>query len=417
MTGKGIFHVFFTVLIASFLFTPLSTAHAAGPTGEVVVGNISAMTGPTSGTHMMCQSGSRDYLNYLNETKGGISGKDGQVKVKYLAYDSQYVAAKAKDGFARLREQGMEILTHCASGHSDALMMDYEQAKIPLVTGSQGVASLWSNWAYGNYHSGIANMIRTWIVWQKGEWVKAGKPGGTLVLGTITTDEPYVPLALWDIDSFVKEQGIKLVKETIPKGTTDASPQLLRLKQAGAKQIYVLSSANGAVVVLQSAKSMNLDIPLTQCAAATLGDVISLGGPKLAEGYQGEYFFEPMSENPKLKASPGLELARELWKKNHPNQSPNDMYVNGVLSGMVIAEGVHLALNAVPPDKLNGETIKKYGFDQIKGFSGMGLTKSITYSHDDHIGPKQVRYWVVRNGYVEPLSDWMPTTTFRIPKK
>jgi len=135
MTGKGIFHVFFTVLIASFLFTPLSTAHAAGPTGEVVVGNISAMTGPTSGTHMMCQSGSRDYLNYLNETKGGISGKDGQVKVKYLAYDSQYVAAKAKDGFARLREQGMEILTHCASGHSDALMMDYEQAKIPLGLG------------------------------------------------------------------------------------------------------------------------------------------------------------------------------------------------------------------------------------------------------------------------------------------
>jgi ABC-type branched-subunit amino acid transport system substrate-binding protein len=417
MTGRRTSGVIFTVMIASILSMPLSTGHAAGPTRDIVVGNVSAMTGPTSGTHMMCQSGSRDYLNYLNEEKGGISGKDGKVKIKYLAYDSQYVAAKAKDGFARLREQGMEILTHCASGHSDALMMDYEQAKIPLVTGSQGVASLWSDWAYGNYHSGIANMIRTWIVWQKSEWVKAGKPGGALVLGTITTDEPYVPLALWDIDSFVKEQGVKLVKETIPKGTTDASPQLLRLKQAGVKQIYVLSSANGAVVVLQSAKSMNLDTPLTQCAAATLGDVISLGGPKLAEGYQGEYFFEPMSENPKLKASPGLTLARNLWKKNHPNESPNDMYVNGILSGMVIAEGVHLALDKVPPDKLNGEAIKKFGFDRINGFTGMGLTKSITYLPDDHIGPKQVRYWVVRNGYVEPISDWMPTTTFRIPKK
>jgi len=405
------------MIVAVALALSFSVASAGGPAGEIVVGNISAMTGPTSGTHMMCQSGSKDYLNYLNETQGGISGKNGTVKTKYLAYDSQYVATKAKDGFSRLLEQGMAVLTHCASGHSDALMKDYEMAKVPLVTGSQGISSLWSDWAYGNYHSGIANMIRTWIVWEKGKWEKAGKPGGTLVLGTITTDEPYVPLALWDIDSFVKEQGITLVKETFPKGTTDASPQLLRLKDAGAKSIYVIASASGAVVVLKSAKSMNLTIPLTNCAAATLGDIIALGGPELAEGYQGEYFFEPMSEDPKIKPSSGLELAKKLWKENHPNERPNDMYINGILSGMVIAEGIHLALDKVPPDKLTGETIKEDGLDRIQGFDGMGLTKPISYVPGDHIGQKQVRYWVVRKGVVEPVSDWMPTTTFKIPKK
>lgn len=394
-----------------------SVGFAAESNREIVVGNISAMTGPTSGTHMMCQSGSKDYLNYLNETQGGISGKNGTVKTKYLAYDSQYVATKAKDGFSRLMGQGMAVLTHCASGHSDALMNDYEQAKIPLVTGSQGISSLWSDWAYGNYHSGIANMIRTWIVWEKGKWEKAGKPGGKLVLGTITSDEPYVPLALWEIDSFVKEQGITLVKETFPKGTTDASPQLLRLKDAGAGSIYVIASATGAVVVLKSAKSMNLKIPLTNCAAATLGDVIALGGPELAEGYQGEYFFEPMSKDPKLTPSPGLKLVKELWSKNHPNERPNDMYINGILSGMVIAEGIRLSLDKVPPDKVSGEAIKEYGLDRIRGFDGMGLTKPITYEKGDHIGQKQVRYWVVRKGVVEPVSDWMPTTTYKIPKK
>ena len=407
--------ILLTVAMTVGLFFPAGSA--AEPVREIVVGNISAMTGPTSGTHMMCQSGSKDYLNYLNESKGGISGKTGKVHVKYLAYDSQYVATKAKDGFARLLGQGMAVWTQCASAHSDALITDYETAKVPLVTGSQGISSLYSDWAYGNYHSGIANMIRTWIVWVKSDWEKAGKPGGTLVLGTITTDEPYVPLALWDIDSFVKEQGITLVKETFPKGTTDASPQLLRLKDAGAKQIYVLASATGAVVVLKSAKSMNLNIPLTQCAAATLGDVIALGGAELADGYQGEYFFEPMSKDPKQSASPGLKLARELWAKNHPNETPNDMYLNGMLSGMVIAEGIRLALDTVPADKLTGEAIKVNGFDRINGFDGMGLTKPITYVKDDHIGQKQVRYWVVRKGFVEPVSDWMPTTTFRIPKK
>jgi ABC-type branched-subunit amino acid transport system substrate-binding protein len=389
---------------------------AAAQAGEVVVANISAMTGPTSGTHMMCQSGSRDYLGYLNETQGGIAGKSGKVKTRYLAYDSQYVATKAKDGFARLLEQKMAIWTQCASAHSDALVSDYEAARVPLVTGSQGIASLYSDWAYGNYHSGIANMIRTWILWARSDWEKAGKPGGTLVLGTVTTDEPYVPLALWEIDAFVKEQGVKLVKETFPKGTTDAGPQLLRLKDAGARQIYVLSSATGAVVVLKSAKALSLTIPMTQCAAATLGDVIALGGPELAEGYQGEYFFEPMSKDPSLGGSPGLKLARELWSKHHSRETPNDMYVNGVLSGMVIAEGIRLALDTVPPDRLGGEAIKQ-GLDRVSGFDGMGLTRPITYVKDDHIGPKQVRYWVVKKGFVEPVSDWMATTTYRIPKK
>ncbi len=390
-------------------------AAAAAKTGEVVVANISAMTGPTSGTHMMCQSGSREYLEYVNE-HGGISGKKGTVKTKYLAYDSQYVATKAKDGFARLLDQKMAVWTQCASAHSDALVADYEGAKIPLVTGSQGIASLYSDWAYGNYHSGIANMIRTWIVWQKGEWEKAGKPGGKLVLGAVASDEPWVPLALWEVDDFVKQQGVELVKETFPKGTTDASPQLLRLKNAGAKQIYVLASASGAVVVLKSAKALGLGIPMTQCAAATLGDVIALGGPELAEAYQGEYFFEPMSKDPSLGGSAGLELARRLWKKNHGDQPPNDMYVNGIVSGMVIAEGIRHALDAVPPDKIDGQAIKN-GLDQVKGFDAQGLTRPITYVAGDHIGPKQVRYWVVKKGFVVPVSDWMPTTTYRIPKK
>jgi len=414
---KGILVSVFLLTVAVVVASPWSTGWSQTAVKEVVVGNVSAMTGPTSATHMMCQSGSRDYLYYLNDKEGGIAGKKGKVKVKYVAYDSQYVATKAKDGFARLKEQGMMVCTHCASGHSDALRVDYETAKIPLVTGSHGVASMWSDWAYGNYHSGVANMIRSWVVWEKSKWEKAGKPGGTLVLGCIATDEPFVPLSLWDLDAFVKEQGIKLVKETIPKGTTDASPQLLRLKDGGAKAIFVISSAPGSVVVLNSAKSMNLGIPLTQCAAATLGDVIALGGPELTEGYQGEYFYEPMSKSPKYEDSPGMKLVKELWTKNHSGEKPNDMYVNGILSGMIIAQAIRLALDEVTPDKLNGETLKKFGLDRIKNFDCMGLTKAISYVPDDHIGPKNVRYWVVRKGVLEPVSDWMPTTTFRIPKK
>ena len=113
-------------MVAIVITSPSSISWSQAPVKEVIVGNVSAMTGPTSGTHMMCQSGSKDYLYYLNDKNGGIAGSKGKVKIKYVAYDSQYVATKAKDGFARLREQGMIVCTQCASGHSDALRMDYE---------------------------------------------------------------------------------------------------------------------------------------------------------------------------------------------------------------------------------------------------------------------------------------------------
>ncbi len=417
MKTKAVLSVSFLTVAALIITLPSPVSWAQKPIHEVVVGNISAMTGPTSGTHLMCQSGSKDYLYYLNE-KGGIEGKKGKVKVKYLSYDSQYVAAKAKDGFARLESQGMIVLTHCASAHSDALMSDYESAKIPLVTGNIGVASVWSDWCYGNYYPGGMNSIGTWVLWQKNNWIKAGKPGGTLVLGTLASDEPWVPLSLWGFDAFVKEQGIKMVIETIPKGTTDASPQLLRLRDAGVKAIHILTSAPGVVIVLRSAKSMGLKIPFTISGGTNLGDVVALGGADLADGLIGGYFYWPMSASTKLKVSTGGKLARELWQKNHPNQKPSDMYINGILSGMIIAEGLRKALDEVTPEALNGEALKKYGLDRIKDFDCMGLTTPITYVSGDHMGQKHVKYWEVRKGGdTYPITDWIPMLTFRIPKK
>jgi hypothetical protein len=60
---------FLMIAIVTVMLSSVSWAQR-----EVVVGNISAMTGPTSGTHTMCQSGAKDYLYYLND-KGGISVK------------------------------------------------------------------------------------------------------------------------------------------------------------------------------------------------------------------------------------------------------------------------------------------------------------------------------------------------------
>lgn len=414
-TRLGLFALVGIIMVSFITFNT-----AFGSDGEkVVVGEIGAMTGPASSTHLMCIAGTKDYIEYINE-QGGLEGKQGKAMIDYMTYDSQYQAAKAKDAFAKFRAKGMVVLTHCAAGHSDALLADHERSKIPLVTGSLGVASMWSDWVYANYHPGIANMVRTWAVWEKKKWEEAGKPGGQLVIGVVESDLPWAPLALWDIDKFADEQQIKIEIDKMTKGTTDATPQLTRLKKGGARGIMVLGGAPEAAVVLKSAKSMGLDIPLTQSGGATLGDVIDLAGPELTEGYQGSYFYEPVSKSPEIQDSEGMKLAKMLWEKNHPGEKIRGMYINGLLSGMIIVESIKLALNEVPPDKLNGEALKEYGLDNIRDFTGMGLTAPISYyagDLDSHIGQRTVQYWVAHNGQVKPVTDYMATTTYRIPKK
>lgn len=401
------------LLLALIVVTiPFLANSAEKPIREVVVGNFSAMTGPVSVTHLMCLSGSKDYLSYLNEEKGGIEGKKGKVKVKYLSYDTQHVASKAKDGFLRLRGDGMIVATHCASMHTDALMLDYEQYKIPLVTGSIG--NHWPNdWVYGNYHTGTANSQRTNLAWMKKEWIKAGKPGGTLTVGVISSDEPSAVTAVNKLDVYAKREGMKYVLETFPRGSTDVSAQLLRLKNAGAWCISVSASAPPAVVIIRSANDLKLNIPLTSSPISTLGEIIALAGPELAEGYQGQYTYEPMSINPNLPLSPGMVLVKKIWKNYHPGEVERDMYVNGILSGMIIAEALKLALDEIPPEKLNGETVKTYGIDKIRNFDGMKLTAPFSYSPGNHHGQKVARFYKVHNGYVEPISEWIPAVTER----
>ena len=167
-------------------------------------------------------------------------------------------------------------------------------------------------------------------------------------------------------------------------------------------------------MVIRSARDLKLNIPLTSSPITTLGEIIALGGPELAEGYQAEYCYEPMSVSPNLPLSPGMALAKKLWKKYHPGEVERDMYVNGFLSGMVIAEAITLALDEVPPEKLNGETVKIYGLDKIRNFTGMGLTAPFSYVPGDHLGQKVARFYKVHNGYVEPISDWIPAVTGKL---
>ena len=80
MKTKAFVFLFFLIAAGVMALTS-SVGWTQTGVGEVVVGNLSAMTGPTSTTHAMAMAGGKEYFYYVNKKFGGIKGKMGTVKV------------------------------------------------------------------------------------------------------------------------------------------------------------------------------------------------------------------------------------------------------------------------------------------------------------------------------------------------
>ena len=396
---------------------------AAPAVKEIVVCTISGLTGASAGIHLMCDAGWKDYIRYVNEKKGGFKGTKGTVTVKNISYDSEYKADKAKEMFARAKAAGAIAHSHCASGHSDALMADYEAAKIPAITGSIGVSSTWSDWAYTADHAGTQNMGRTYVKWRYDLWVKAGKPGGKLVLSALMADVPFVPLILYEIEDYCKklDPKIEMYVELFPPAATDVTALALRLKEKGIESNFGACPAACAIVWFKSFRRAGVDpwkTPLIMPVCSGIDDAVALAGAEAMDGVMWEGYFFPNKHTPDIPEPEGLKIGRWMWENWHKGEGPyRDDYTMGMGSAFVLEEAIRLALDEITPDQLTGENLKKYGLDRIKNFDCLGTTAPFSYTPGDHMGPKRVIYWQLKKGSLINYSGWVESTRDKIPLK
>ena len=404
-------------------------APAPAPAAEeptwVIAGSICALSGPGAAIHAPSDAAWRDYWKYVNEEKGGVQGKKGTVKVKTISCDSEYKADKAKQCFSKLKDEGMIVHTHYASAHSDQLLIDYEAAKIPLIAGSAGVASAWSDWCYNTVHSGANNMGRSFMNWRKAEWDKAGKTG-TLKVGFLGVDEPYTPLVLYKLDEYAAEVSDSKTKveayvEIFPPAATDCAAQVLRLKDAEVDGIYVsITHAHGPMVA-KSVRRAGIDpfeMPVAYACCAAMEDCITLGGADIMEGMIGAYWTVPIGHAPDIPDPEAMKIAKANWEKWHSGEGPiTAIYTMSVVTPAVFEEALRLALEEITPEELTGETVKIHGLDRIRDFDELGMCYPFSYTPGDHLGTKHVSYWQVQNGQLVNVSGWVQAATTKIQIK
>lgn len=377
------------------------------PTAELIVGNLADISGPTVSTNVPLTEAFEEYCSYINDTKGGIEGKKGVVKLKVITLDTKYELAKGKEAWERLKEDGMQVCYIALSGLIEGLYLDAEKDKIPFMAGSVGAKSVYGEWVFLGSHNGTPNMITTAAtgIVETCKWEGKGVPQ----MGFLSVDIPMstIPIGYPGTLEYIEERWGELPIELFPSGTTDVTAQITRLKDKGVTELISLNDPVNIVVTLQSMRRMGLTpdkMRLWLPYHANPSDVIKLGGVDLVEGHGNYVWFMPPAKTPTIPDPPGLVLAKQLWDKDHAGKPLSELFVFPQPQVLIMEEAIRLCLDEFEPAQITGERLKVYGFERIRDFPCGGLIDSVTYKpgvlpHDYGVSNS---FWIVRDGVLYP---------------
>lgn len=358
------------------------------------------LSGPSSYHGKTYAAGFNTYLKEVNEG-GGVGGK----KVELLQENAERNVQK-EVGFLRKfaqQDNALAAMVVTSDGLFAAKPMS-DSFKLPIM--GIGVPELATNpsspWLFNifaSYQDTVFAAIDHIFTVDKDPKIAVVYP-----------DSQYGLEALHAAETRMQKYNKPLVaKVVMALRETDATTQVLALKQAGAKYVIVQLAGAHIAAVLRDADKVGLDAMII---ATTQGmdrepDLIlgQANGVNLAKRFLGVGPWAKWNET----SVPGVVAMRNAVKKydNTPEDKLGDVmysnFVQGYVNAMVLVE----ALKKAGPNP-NGEKIRD-AMNQIKNFDTKGITPPLTFAADRHKGTNGVKIYrinVERKVY-EPIGNWV----------
>ena len=374
---------------------------------EVNIAFITDVTGPQAAYLSNGTDGSMGYLDYMNEEKGGIDG----VRVNVTLYDIAGSAGKVKEAQQRAKEDGAIAVLSNVTQVTEAALDTIDTLRMPQICGNPGVAGLWSDWIYpcnlNTLHDiGVNLLDGTLAIWEQ-----EGKPGkpvvGFAVMSTMSgalVSLGFVrPCKGYDIP-YAEVKGVEVITERFAVDSTDLTPQLARLKEAGAEKYIIGGGGPNAVAALKAMRVLGLDpkdavISFTTASA----DLVALADPEIIENVHIQSTLWSGLSAPGDKQPQIMPLAAELWEKKHAGQPLHDVFLYGMINAMATEEAIRLALEKLSADELTSKTLKEHGLNRVTDFTAGGLLAEPGLNWragvGNHDGPCSWFIWQYRNGH------------------
>ena len=370
---------------------------------------IADMTGPTAASVAPMVMGTEDWFKHVNETMGGING----VKVKVIWGDAAYKLDVGLQLYNKFSSDKDVALIYCCTTHvNNAIAAKCVKDKIVQYAASPAPDAMYPvKWCY-SHSAGYGDQLGAFIDWALSNW-KVNRP---LRLGLAYMDIPFGK-AIYDAGgvNYCKARGVEIVaEEPLPPRATDVTTNLRKISKGKPDFLYYQGTVSQAAIIDRDSKKIGFKVPTCLSANSVPNQFVALAGKGASEGVMMMGWSNPWDGVVPGEMKAGLKKTAQFFKKNRPKDKPSAAgvgYFHGLMGALITTHAIELALEKVSADKLNGQTLKEFGFDRIKDFKDTwDLIGPLSYTPQDHRGGQYLKILGVKGGLAYTVADW-----FRAP--
>lgn len=313
------------------------------------------------------------YYKHINE-QGGVHGRKFEIVLGDTACNEAKGVALAKKLIAQ--DQVFLINGVVCSGVGLAMRPVIAESNVPLVISTAANQNI-SEPVVKNIFHGIQTSRDFGEAMAKFAVSKPGTERIAIIGHTNEWAKGYIDPAI----ALLAEKGIEPVAEvTLERGATDATAQVLSLRQADPDFVLVLLYESELVVFLRDAKKFGFDVPKVGSLGADFLNTEERLGSKDAM----RNFFM-VHQHQRLLDSPELAEFHEAIASNLPEgQSITDFSFYGPGSAVAV---VHV-LEQIGPDLTREKFVE--GMENLRNFDTGILAGKITFTPEDHQGVDEV---------------------------
>jgi len=202
-----------------------------GVSDAIKIGAIFDLTGPTADVGTDYAEGIRAYVEWLN-ARGGVDGRP----VELVFQDYGYQVSRAEQLYSQFVQEGVVAFMGWGTGDTEALQRRIVEDELPFTSAS--LSHRLGNAATAPYNFLVASTYsdQFFIVldWIKEDFQARGGTGEPVV-ALMHNASPF-GLSPWEQggQAYAAALGVRAVAVEMPRGATDLTAELSRVRQAGA---------------------------------------------------------------------------------------------------------------------------------------------------------------------------------------
>jgi branched-chain amino acid transport system substrate-binding protein len=371
----------------------VTAAPAAADVNVCIWGTI---TGPDALVNGMSY-GTKDYLEYLNGTQGGIARN----KLNVLLVDGRYKLDEELKIYRRCVDQENAVVVNgWSTGSVKALREQINTDAVPFVTESFAGEAVNPKELPFIFMAGPTYEQQMLI----GLRDLAAKGGKKVVLMHGDNEYGRGPVTVVRQSGEIQKLGLTLL-DTIEfrYDAQDLTAQLLRVKSRNPDLIYVQGSTPQLLVVLRDAAKVGLPGKQFMGNLYNISPAIPAQLGAAAEGFRAIQAYSDFGAD-----IPAMKEIKAFAEKN-PVEKKDVFYMKGWLKGHVIAAAIENTIKknggSVPTDIKAFRKAVRDEIEALKDLDVGGITPPLNYA--DHQGTTQARLAEIKNGSYVPLGEWI----------